>query len=152
MCSPGGNKGRWGGRRKAAWTSKQPRQKQGREEQPGLGLPVLLCLALAGHHAQGPCSGGGAALLESSTAQRLCHLGFQDGEKSCGDVFTWGQTVLSPRAVGPLGPLCFPYASMKRQNSSHRGTMCSLCLLDLWALPWTEQILCNSVFSLMCLF
>ena len=95
---------------------------------------------------------GGAALLESSTAQRLCHLGFQDGEKSCGDVFTWGQTVLSPRAVGPLGPLCFPYASMKRQNSSHRGTMCSLCLLDLWALPWTEQILCNSVFSLMCLF
>lgn len=47
MCSPGGNKGRWGGRRKAAWTSKQPRQKQGREEQPGLGLPVLLCLALA---------------------------------------------------------------------------------------------------------
>ena len=47
VCSPRGNKGRWGGRRKAAWTGKQPRQKQGREEQPGLGLPVLLCLALA---------------------------------------------------------------------------------------------------------
>lgn len=47
MCSPRGNKRRRGGRRKAAWTGKQPKQKQGREEQPDLGLPVLLCLALA---------------------------------------------------------------------------------------------------------
>ena len=47
MYSPRGNKGRRGGRKKAAWTSKQPKQKQGREEQPHLGLPVLLSLALA---------------------------------------------------------------------------------------------------------
>lgn len=42
VCSPRGGRGRRGRRRKAAWTSKEPKQRQGREKQPVLGLPVLL--------------------------------------------------------------------------------------------------------------
>lgn len=47
VCSPRGGRGRRGRKRKAAWTSKEPKQRQGREKQPVLGLPVLLNLALA---------------------------------------------------------------------------------------------------------
>lgn len=38
---------RGGGEEGERQPGQKPRQKQGREEQPGLGLPVLLCLALA---------------------------------------------------------------------------------------------------------
>lgn len=71
---------------------------------------------------------GKAALFGSKKAQRPRHLAFQDVEKSCGEELTWGQTVLSPRAIELLVALCILYASMKHQTPDQRHRVFIVCV------------------------